>query len=36
MPGAGQSDQITAEQWERRSPVLRLKEWSARMLEYML
>jgi len=30
------SDQITAEQWDRRSPALRLKEWSARMLEYML
>ena len=30
------SDQITPEQWARRSPALRLKEWSARMLEYML
>jgi cardiolipin synthase len=30
------SDQISAEQWERRSISLRLKEWTARMLEYML
>ena len=31
-----QSNEITAEQWERRSPGLRLKEWAARMFEYML
>ncbi len=30
------SEQITAERWERRSPVMRVKEWSARMFEYML
>ena len=30
------SEQITVERWERRSPVMRLKEWSARMFEYML
>ena len=30
------SEQITAERWERRSPAMRLKEWSARMFEYML
>jgi cardiolipin synthase len=31
-----QSNQITAERWERRSPGHRLKEWAARMFEYML
>ncbi len=30
------SNEITAEQWERRSLGLRLKEMAARMLEYML
>jgi cardiolipin synthase len=30
------STRITAEQWAQRSPGLRLKEWAARMFEYML
>ncbi len=32
----GNSNEITAERWERRSNSLRLKEWGARMLEYLL
>ncbi len=32
----GNSNQITAEQWSRRSPGLRLKEQIARMWEYLL
>jgi cardiolipin synthase len=31
-----QSDAIDLDRWERRSPLLRLKEWAARLAEYWL
>ncbi len=31
-----ESDAIVHERWERRSPLLRLKEWAARLAEYWL